>query len=167
MRKSAATLAVVRRDSGAPTQWLVRWNAKWQQYNLVGGHVREGEAFRACLVREIEEELDLKERDDFALAARPVTRLEYEAWSASAAAHTAYTIELFEVQWIAEPARRKIEADSQNRWLAADEIRACRTADGLRISELVGRSLQCMRDAPAGNQAPASSAPPAPSQRKE
>ena len=65
MRLSEAAVALIRREQDGRTFWLARWNRNWRAYHLVGGHRRPGESFRDCLVREIAEELHLREGTDY------------------------------------------------------------------------------------------------------
>jgi 8-oxo-dGTP pyrophosphatase MutT (NUDIX family) len=133
MRESQAAVALVRREQDGRTLWLAQWNPRWQRYNFVAGHKEPGESFRACLLREVGEELGLAEGADFEAAAEPAARLQYTAWSESASADTAYTVELFDVRLTAD-AERRVSAEPHNRWLSADEIRAGRCADGAPVS---------------------------------
>src|SRR4051794_4861026 len=110
MRLSISSLAVIRRagPDGLP-RYLTQWNAGWNAFNLVGGHRHDGESHRACLVRELAEELGLSPGPDdpdaaaapghgaprCRVAVRPAGRLEYEGFSRSAGERTRYEIELF------------------------------------------------------------------------
>jgi hypothetical protein len=100
------------------------------------------------LIRELGEELDLRADDDCAVAAKPLARLEYTAWSASARAQTQYTMELFEVE-LSGAARRKIEADPQNRWIGEAEIAHERADDGRPVSATMQRFLEALRARPS------------------
>src|SRR4051794_32210010 len=104
MRSSVASLAVVSRFESGQALYLARWNGGWQAFNLPGGHKRDGETHRACLVRELAEpdELHLPpppDDPDAAAApsvadvdparvfvrvdAEPLGRMVYEAFSQS------------------------------------------------------------------------------------
>ena len=137
MRSSIAALALIRRTHRGRTEWLTQWNETWGRFNLIGGHKRPTESFRACAVRELEEELHLQAETDFRVAAEPFAHLEYTAWSASARAETDYTIELFETEFLTTEAAERVLCDEQNRWLSEAEIEAGRCADGRPISETV------------------------------
>jgi 8-oxo-dGTP pyrophosphatase MutT (NUDIX family) len=140
MRRSEAALALIHREEGGPTHWLAQWNERWQAYSLLGGHRRPDETFRQCLLRELGEELGLRDESGYTVADRPLAHLEYTAWSASADAETDYTIQLFEVA-LAAPARAIVDADPRNRWLSAAEITCGRAADGRPVSPTVERLL--------------------------
>jgi len=134
MRTSTAAFAVLRRRREGRTEWLAQWNPRWHAYNLVGGHQRPDETFRQCLVREVGEELGLQADTDCRVAPEPLAHLEYTAWSASAGAETAYTMELFAVELLTPRAEERVADAAANRWLSEGEIRAGRGADGRPVS---------------------------------
>ncbi len=148
MRTSTASLAVIRRPGpdGMP-RYLAQWNDGWQAFSLVGGHKYPTESFRACLVRELFEELGvLPEPGDpdavvipqsgprCRVAGEPVGRLAYEAFSQSAGERTFYQIELYTVELSSE-AVAHVEQDENNRWLSEAEIEAGRCSDGKAVSD--------------------------------
>jgi 8-oxo-dGTP pyrophosphatase MutT (NUDIX family) len=142
MRQSIASIAVIRRQQGRETRWLAQWNRKWQRLQLVGGHKRQQESFRECVVREIAEELGLWEGEDIRVAPRCRRHLEYEAYSVSARQQTWYILELFDVDWLRDSARARVSADPINCWLSEGEIRANRTKGGILVSETAWRVLR-------------------------
>ncbi len=141
MRQSNASIALIRRGQGLETRWLAQWNRSWRCYNFVGGHKHDDESFRQCVIREVNEELEIAEGSDFAVAEHPLARLDYTAWSDGAGQETHYVMELFDVRLIGEAARRQVDADPRNRWLTEAEIRSCRCTDGQPVSETMGRIL--------------------------
>ncbi len=134
MRKSIAAAALIRERLEGRLVWLTQWSRSWHCYHLVGGHKKDDESFRDCLVREIHEELGLKEHQDYDMAAEPTAHLEFTAWSERANQETAYTTELFEVRLHSGAARDKVDADADNRWLSEPEITAGQCTDGKPIS---------------------------------
>lgn len=137
MRRSIAALALIRReDREGRTLWLVQWNRKWNAYAFIGGHKRLEETFRECVIREMTEELHLIPDEHFTVNSKPLTHLEYAAWSRSAREETQYTIELFEVE-LTDCARRKVDAEPINRWLSEAEVREKRCSDGRPVSETI------------------------------
>jgi 8-oxo-dGTP pyrophosphatase MutT (NUDIX family) len=145
MRHSEAAVALIRREQDGQTFWLAQWNPKWQRFHFVSGHRRPDETFRACLVREVAEELDLQEDRDYAVAAGPPIPVEFTDWSESAQTETTYVMELFEVALTGPEARPRVDADPQNRWLSEPEIQAERCHDGRRISATMTRLLDALR----------------------
>lgn len=141
MRESIASVALIREHKHAGAKWLTRWNDKWQAYSFVAGHVEPGESFRDCVVREVKEELGLRNEVDFVVASQPGARVEFVAWSARAKADTAYTMELFELDLIRPEALDIVHSERRNRWLSEEEIRKGFSADGHPVSETVGRLL--------------------------
>lgn len=135
MRQSVASVALIRRTRLGRTEWLAQWNAKWQRYHFVAGHKLPDESFRECVVREMHEELGLREGEDFEVGAEPVTEARFNAYSRSAHAETAYTMALFDVTLTSDAARRRVPADDRNRWLTASEIRTGLCGDGRDVSE--------------------------------
>jgi 8-oxo-dGTP pyrophosphatase MutT (NUDIX family) len=134
MRESLASIAVIRRQQDGQTLWLAQWNPKWKRYHFVGGHRHADESFRQCVIREVQEELEIAEGAEFLVGERTLSHLDYIAWSEGAGQQTHYVMELFEVQFTSDEARRKVEADRHNRWLTETEIRKSRCRDGQPVS---------------------------------
>ena len=134
MRQSIASAALIQKEQEGKVLWLAQWSRTWHCFHLVGGHKRPDESFRECLVREIGEELGLREGADYEMAAVPTGHMEFTAWSQRTNEETAYTMELFEVRLHDGPPREKTEADPENRWLSEAEIRSGRTTDGKPVS---------------------------------
>ena len=111
MQQSVAGIGVIRRKESDQTLWLSQWDA----YAIVGGHKWVKESFRACVIREIDEELGLVEGTEFLVAEKPIVHLEYTAWSASAKEETAYLMELFDIDLTGEETHTTIDANSANR----------------------------------------------------
>jgi 8-oxo-dGTP pyrophosphatase MutT (NUDIX family) len=133
MRESQAALALIRRPGRDGPEFLVRWNDKWQALHLVGGHRHPGESFRACLCRELAEELGPAPGGDGRAADQPFAHLEYRAFSVSAQEETAYVLELFKVE-LAPAALAQASADPLNAWVGEAEVRAGRAGDGRAVS---------------------------------
>src|SRR5262249_52840296 len=81
MRRSEAAVALIRREQDGRNLWLAQWNPKWRRYHFVSGHRRPDETFRACLVREIAEELRLREGPDYQVSPAPPIHLEFRDYS--------------------------------------------------------------------------------------
>ena len=147
MRVSEAALALITRVNPlGKTEYLTQWNEKWQAYSLIGGHREDGESFRDCCIREIEEELGLKRDVDFTLADRPERpTYEYTAFSKSAQEVTCYQVELFSAR-IARSAMTAIEAIHDIRWLTVGEIQHRQTSTGRTVSEQIAIILQHLGD---------------------
>jgi 8-oxo-dGTP pyrophosphatase MutT (NUDIX family) len=141
LRRSEAAVALLR-DQGADgrPRWLARWNPKWGTFHFVAGHRRPEESFRACLVREIDEELGLREGEDYSVSTAPALHVDFTAWSVSARAETRYVMELFDVE-LTPAAQSRIADDPENRWLAEADVRAGLSEDGRPISATMGRLL--------------------------
>jgi hypothetical protein len=123
--------------------------ARWAAHGHAQGRVPPLTAGRtpwsivpAWINREIAEELYLAEQTDFTVSDEPVAHLEYTAWSVGAGEETQYTVELFEVQLLGDSTAR-IEADSANRWICEDEVRAQCCRDGRPVSE---QEMQLAKD---------------------
>jgi NUDIX domain len=162
-RTSISSLAVIRQtgSDGLP-RYLAQWNPKWQAFNWVGGHKNDDESYRACLVREIAEELGVFPHPDDpdAVAAmapagrnevprcrvdfRPLGVLEYEAFSRSANATTKYAIALFGVD-LPPASIDHVSRDANNCWLTEQEIDAGICAGGRAVSETMRRHLDWLR----------------------
>ena len=139
LRKSEASLALIIRTVAGQTEFLCQFHEKTRGYFLVGGHREEGESFRDCVIREIQEELSLTPQD-FTVKAQPWNVLQFQARSSSTKLDTDYYIQLFEVT-ITTAALATVESDSRNAWLSADEIRDESFHKGRRISSDMRRIL--------------------------
>jgi 8-oxo-dGTP pyrophosphatase MutT (NUDIX family) len=148
MRRSESAVALIRREQGGQTLWLARWNPKWRAYHFVAGHQHPGEPFRACLLREVFEELHLREGADYAAAAEPRAHLEFPDFSESAQVETYYTMAVFDVA-LSDPALRAVDQDPANRWLSAAEIRSGQAGDGKPVSRTMSSILSQLGQGPA------------------
>jgi 8-oxo-dGTP pyrophosphatase MutT (NUDIX family) len=137
MRRSEASLAVIRRPADRGWSWLSLWNAKWDAFHFVGGHRHPDETYRDCLVREALEELGLRDGIDCHVAPNPLAHLDYTAWSNRARAETEYAMELFAVD-LDERAEASLRNNPAVRWLSDDEIRLGRCGDGRPVSSTMG-----------------------------
>lgn len=137
MRVSIAALALIPWRLPEGVLWLARWNTRWNRFSLVGGHRETGETFRECLIREIAEELGLHADADVIVHAAPCTHMTFTAWSESAKAMTAYTMEAFEVHLIGAMAKEKVDAGPLNRWLTGTEIQEQQSIDGKPVSSTI------------------------------
>ena len=141
MRESTAAIALIRRQHEGQTLWLAQWNRNWQRYHFVGGHKHPDESFRQCVIREVCEELNIVEGEDFLVADQPLAHLDYTAWSTGARQETHYVMELFDVQIVGDSAWHKVASNDRNRWLTETEIREQRCPDGQAVSETMSRLL--------------------------
>ena len=132
MRRSAAAIAVIRRQENGQTLWLAQWNEGWEGFHFVGGHKYTGESFLECVAREITEELGLSS-DKFVVSENPLAQVSYIARSRSAQEDTLYTMELFEVQ-LCDTAVPRVNSDPKNRWLTERDIRQQHCEDGTAVS---------------------------------
>ena len=135
LRRSEGGLALIEQTVNGRKQWLAQWNQNWGAFFLVGGHRQDGESFRDCVIREIEEELGLA-ASDFRVDSAPAHHLEYRALSGSAGELTDYTLELFETHLTAA-ALDGVRDDPMNKWLTEDEIHQLEAHDGRSISTTV------------------------------
>ena len=140
MRQPRAAIALIRREFESSTQWLAQWNEGWRAYSFIGGHKRDEESFRECMIREIEEELGLREGADVLVPTAPL-HLEYTAVSPRAGAETEYVVELFDVGLLGDRAIAAISANQDNRWLSEPEIMRGQCHDGRPVSETPRRFL--------------------------
>jgi 8-oxo-dGTP pyrophosphatase MutT (NUDIX family) len=144
MRHSEAAIALIHRQFGSSVRWLVQWNDAWQAFNFIGGHKRDDESFRECMIRELEEELGLRAGADALVPIAPLLPLEYPAFSERARELTAYIVHLFEVAVVGEQADAAIAGNPANRWLSEPEIIVCRCRDGRPVSETPRRFLSSL-----------------------
>lgn len=142
MRQSVAGIALIARHSNGQRLWLAQWNDRWKGYHFVGGHKRESETFRQCVMREVEEELHLSDGSDFVVARKPTARLEYDGWSDGADEETHYTIELFDVALQNDAVVDAVGRQRENRWLSEPEISHGRSDEGLPMSRTMKSLMQ-------------------------
>lgn len=141
MRTSEAALALFLVPSPPDgDRYLAQWNPRWAAFHFPGGHREPGESFRACVGREVREELDLTEGRDFRIVEPSLRRLEFVAFSEGAGVETAYLLVVYRAELTPEASGR-VEANPDNRWLSRDEILAGVTADGRRVSPTMKRIL--------------------------
>ena len=155
MRQSVASLAVIRQSESGVALYLAQWSDRWGAYAFVGGHKEDGETHRACVVREVAEELKLLPADNDPdlsaalntglepntaprcwIAPTSIGRLDYEAHSVAAGERTHYLIELFEVR-LSDAAAALVATDPINRWVSESDIERGRASDGKPISDTV------------------------------
>ena len=135
MRQSVAAFALICLQRGGRRQWLAQWNSHWLRYNLVGGHKREDETFRACIVREIAEELGLIDGEHITVETDPAAHLEYSAWSHSAQEDTQYVFDVFWARLRNPEAEQIVNDNTLNQWLDEEEVHTGQTVDGKAVSE--------------------------------
>lgn len=145
MRRSVAAFALIRQSTDGRRHWLAQWNRRWQAYNFVGGHKRDPETFRDCVVREIGEELGLRPDVDFMTDPEAIAHYEYSAFSRPSEEETEYIIEVFAAEVAGPEAFEKVTRDPNNRWLSEAEIRAGRCDDGRPVSETMKTILDRLR----------------------
>lgn len=138
MRISEAALALITRvNARCETEYLTQWNEKWQAYSLIGGHRDEGESFRECCMREVEEELGLKRDVDFILAEAPIgPPLQFTGFSRSAQVETKFVFELFQATLL-----RPIIRFDECHWVTCSEAKCGSTTDGREIADQVFRIM--------------------------
>lgn len=140
MRTSEGGIALIRKEHEGRTCWLTQWNEGWSAFTFIGGHREGEESFRECVIREVAEELELEPGKSFTVAEEPTAHLEYQAYSHSAQAATAYTMVLYDVK-VNDDVWEQILANPVNRWVSTDEIRALVCDNGANISETVSLLL--------------------------
>lgn len=138
MRNSEASVGVFQRLVDGKSQWLLRWNHRWERYSFIGGHREGDETPRECLVREIEEEIGFIDGREYSIVREYPIPVEFEAWSESAQEQTHYRFSLFDVK-LADTS--VVVSDPKLRWVALPEIEACQCRDGHRIGEVVKRLI--------------------------
>ena len=143
-RQSLAALAFITRvNSFGQPEYLTQWNCRWNAYCLIGGHVEDGESFRQCCMREIEEELECTSVD-YELAPYPYATLRFPEFSKAAREDTDYHWQVF----LARPTSELLERLPDDCvWVQAHHILSGRTSDGQPIAEQVKRVLQGVDEA--------------------
>jgi len=138
MRTSEAAFAwIVQRRPDGTLAYLLQWNPRWTAFSFVGGQREPDECFHSCCIREVHEELGLTDGVDCRIASTPLTHLEYTAYSESARLETAYTFELFTLEFLRDQARRTVSRATQNHWATPGEIESGLSVAGQRISKTV------------------------------
>jgi 8-oxo-dGTP pyrophosphatase MutT (NUDIX family) len=114
MRQSEAAVSLIHRVQEGQTFWLAQWNPNWRRFHFVSGHRRAEESFRECLVREIAEELGLREGADYQVLQAHPAQLDFFDFSESSRAETRYIMGLFNVQ-LKPGTDREVDANPANR----------------------------------------------------
>jgi len=133
IRKTAVAETLVVK-SGTPPQFLVQWDARAGQYQVLGGRQKETqdwrEPIRQTAIRELEEELDYQvssEVGDFTLAF--LTEFEgSKCLSPSFGALTVYHFTFFQALNLPP-----IRLGPNDRWVTRAELLAGRTSDGRAV----------------------------------
>lgn len=139
MRESQAAVALVREWRAGGWVFLCQWSDTWNALHFIGGHREPGETFRRCAVREAAEELAVAE-GELDVAAEPLARFEYVAFSRSAGVDTRYVMEVFPT-CLTAAARARATGRPENCWVGLADVRAGRTADGRPVSPSVALIL--------------------------
>ncbi|MBL8826954.1 MAG: NUDIX hydrolase [Planctomycetaceae bacterium] len=143
MRESLGGCALIVGERDGQRVYLANWNEKWHAWSWVGGHKRDDESFRECVVREVHEELGLDPATDYTVAERELKRLDNVAMSASAGAVTNYVLVWFAVQ-LAPAAIARLADNTQVRWLTEREIIDLHTADGQPVSSTMLKLIETL-----------------------
>jgi 8-oxo-dGTP pyrophosphatase MutT (NUDIX family) len=143
MRISEAAFALITRvNAQGEAEYLTQWNEKWHAYSMIGGHREEGESFRECCIREVQEELGLVPGSDIHIADTPLRPAdEFTEFSQSTQVQTRYSFELFAVEKLSAASMVTVDANRQNRWLTEKEIRELNTKEGQPVAAQVVRVL--------------------------
>lgn len=143
MRISEASLALITRvNAQGETEYLTQWNEKWHAYSLIGGHREEGESFRECCIREVEEELGLTRDVDFILTDSPINpSLRFTGFSRSAQVDTMFVFELFEAMLCCSIGRL-----NDCHWVQFAEAKSGIAPDGRAIADQVFRTISHVKE---------------------
>ncbi|MBN2054683.1 NUDIX hydrolase [bacterium] len=140
MDRRLAAFGIITSEIDGERRFLLRWNQRWEWFNLVGGKYEQtdGDDLRATAVREIQDELDLVHNRDFVVDDRPVVKYTTQDVSRSDGQYKHYCFHIFKVTLVADPAELlgHLANNPANRWLTAADILARRTGDGFPISYL-------------------------------
>lgn len=133
-RQSEAALAwITRVTDSQETEYLTQWNKSWKAYSLIGGHVEDGESFRECCIREIEEELHCTSVD-YQVEPHPCATLRFSGFSKAAREETDYHWQVF----ITHPSSGLLDRLPKDCvWVQAKHIQAGRASDGQPIADQV------------------------------
>ena len=126
---SEGGIALITREVNGETQYLAQWNDKWKAFFFVGGHREKGESFRECVIREVCEELELRE-EDFQVSKMLIRKQKYLAISKRTEALTSYEHEMFAVD-----IKKTLPPVSKNLWLSRNEVLNGEANDGRAISQ--------------------------------
>ena len=144
-----AAFALIWYQDVTTLHYLLRWNEKWQMFNLVGGKVEaeDGGNIRQTMRRELIEELGVL-GISLCDVLRKKTAVSLQQYSPRRGHMQGYTFHLFERELA--PTSHFISAVDQalntgheiNIWVRADEIRQLKTDDGRRISPTTHKILR-------------------------
>lgn len=142
MRVSKAAIAFATLYSD--TRFILRWSHEWRQWNLIGGHQRDGETPFACMSRKIASELVMSPKRVF-VAKTPLFTMRYESASLRTGKQTLYEVVVFG----ATVRARKIPlvTDGQaNNLVSEDEVVSGIGPGGTLVSEMTLRAVDKLRE---------------------
>ncbi|MFO7539690.1 MAG: NUDIX hydrolase [Chloroflexota bacterium] len=153
-RRQSSAFAFIAVGTGEQRRYLLQWNEAWHRFNLIGGKLDDskgdGGSMNRALQRELEEELGLKNSEDFKVGPCLKT-VKMRQFSRRENKSKQYRFDVFDVALfpqlltsINHPnyAARWLSTRYENVFASAEEITNLITKDGRAISRTTRRVLQ-------------------------
>ena len=137
-----ASFALFTRNGENGVEYLAQWNSRWQRYNFVGGKQEQQETPRECVLREVEEELQLDFESDFHVSESAICKLRFTEISERTGKATDYHFAMFQAHFTGQEVAGTISDRSENRWLTVTEIVSQATDDGRAISRVMTMTIR-------------------------
>jgi hypothetical protein len=142
IREVAVSQAIIKATvrGRSKAAYLVQYDARAHQYQLVGGRQRRGECEPlTVMIREITEELHenrLQYPKDYELIPL-VTDLDVRSLSPTYGAFSAYRFTVYQALF----QRKQLKLGQADRWVTLDELLGGQTKDGQRIADNIAREV--------------------------
>jgi 8-oxo-dGTP pyrophosphatase MutT (NUDIX family) len=156
LKRQNSAFAFIAVGSGVERRYLLQWNDTWQVFNLIGGKLdnSRGDAgsLSRALQRELEEEMGLKNGEDFEIG-RCLKTVKMRQYSRRENKAKNYHFGVFDVALFPQLLNNINHPNYAARWLStryenvfasAEEIMELSTSDGRAISRTTKRVLQAL-----------------------
>jgi len=145
MKVQKAAFGIIKTNIDGTEKYLLRWNDKWNCFNLIGGKYEEEQDsdLFATAVRELEEELHLRFGADFEITRGTEHKVEMVQFSQREKIDKRYYFSLFPAKFKNHKTSLEIHSsDTANRWVNKNELKQGSTEDGRKISDTVRAILE-------------------------
>jgi 8-oxo-dGTP pyrophosphatase MutT (NUDIX family) len=156
VKRQRSAFAFIAVGTGRQRRYLLQWNETWQVFNLIGGKLDnskgDSDSLSRALQRELEEEMGLKNGEDFELG-RCLKTVKMRQFSPREKKAKYYRFGVFDVALfprllhsISHPnyAARWLSTRYENVFVSAEEVANLKTADGRAISCTTRHVLQAL-----------------------
>ncbi len=138
------SIGLIRRMREDGWRWLARWNQPRGYFDFVTADCLEGETAREAIGREVAWVLDLDRSRDILVCNMAQCNLQFVECLPGQTMETSMKVAFYNVELYRSNAVEKVNSNTENAWLASQEICDGRTKDNLLLNPilkyLVGKS---------------------------